>query len=150
MALELVPIDRDEANDFVRRVHRHHDEVVGDRFRVAVAVDGEVVGVGFGGRPSSKSLDDGWTIEITRTATDGYRNACSKIDGALSRAAFALGYRKVITYTLKESESGASLRAAGFRVVAEIRGREWDTKARPRVRKGGAQMEIKLRWEKVA
>src|SRR5215472_1965164 len=138
VSLELVPITLAEANVFVLRIHRHHEPVVGSKFQVGVAADGEIVGVGIAGRPVARALDDGFTVEITRTATDGFKNATSKLDGALARAAFALGYRKVITYTLK-SESGASLRAAGFRVVAEIKGREWTTPTRPRVIKGGAQ-----------
>lgn len=44
----------------------------------------------------------------------------------------ALGYRRLLTYTLA-SEPGASLRAAGWRVVGETTGRSWDAPGRPRV-----------------
>jgi len=58
-------------------------------------------------------LDDGATVEILRIATDGARNACSMLYGACRRVARALGYSRVITYTLPD-EGGASLRASGF------------------------------------
>jgi hypothetical protein len=74
---------------------------------------GELVGVGIAGRPTSKEYDDRTTLEITRVCSDGTRNACSMLYGALARAAKALGYECVITYT-REDEPGASLRAAGF------------------------------------
>ena len=146
---KLVPVSLAEANAFVLKHHRHHKPVVGSKFQVAVATAGEIIGVAIAGRPVARGLDDGWTIEVNRSCTDGlWPNVNSMLYGAVARAAFALGYRKVITYTLA-SESGISLRAAGWHVVAEIRGREWTTPTRPRVEIGGAQMEAKLRWEKV-
>ncbi len=145
-AYVLVPVSLAEANGFVLMHHRHHKPVVGSKFQVGVAAGGEIVGIAIAGRPVARGLDDGWTIEVNRSCTDGHPNVNSMLYGAVARAAFALGYRKVITYTL-QSESGISLRAAGWRVVAEIRGREWDTPTRPRVDVGGAQLEAKLRWE---
>ena len=147
--LNLVPVSLAEANAFVAAHHRHHRPVVGSKFQVAVAVGGEIVGVAIAGRPVARGLDDGWTIEVNRSCTDGHPNANSMLYGAVARAAFALGYHKVITYTLK-SESGTSLRAAGWRTVAEITGREWTTPSRPRIEVGGAQIEAKLRWELTA
>lgn len=142
--LELVPIDRDGANAFVREHHRHSNPVLGAKLYVAVAVAGRIVGVGIAGRPVSRHLDDGWTLEFTRVCTDGARNACSKLYGALWRAAKALGYRRAVTYT-KARESGASLRAAGWIVVAELAPRRgWDTPTRPRV---DTPHEAQLRWE---
>ena len=146
MSYELVPVTLAEANAFVRMKHRHHKPVVGSKFQMAIASGGEIVGVAIVGRPVARGLDDGWTLEVNRTCTDGHPNVNSMLYGACARAAFALGYRKVITYTLT-SESGISLRAAGWRVVAQIAGREWDTPARPRIDQGGAQLEAKLRWE---
>lgn len=84
------------------------------------------------------------TLEITRVATDGTKDANSFLEGAATKAILALGYTRVITYTLK-TESGASLRAAGFRVVAEVKGRSWDCASRPRIDKSPKQ--DKLRWE---
>ncbi|MGN9796199.1 XF1762 family protein [Streptomyces sp. OZ13] len=51
-------------------------------------------------------------LEVTRTATDGTRNANSLLYGAAWRAAKALGYTRLITYT-QASETGASLRGTG-------------------------------------
>jgi hypothetical protein len=145
MGLEIVPISITDASEFVRRVHRHHPPPVSGKFAVAIANDQEhVVGVGIAGRPVARGLDDGWTVEVTRVATDGARNACSKLYAACWRAARALGWRKLITYTL-DSESGASLRGAGWKVVGEVSGRSWNTPSRPRVDKH--PLQNKIRWE---
>lgn len=143
--LALVPITLAEANEFVRQHHRHSGRVVGHRFSVGVSRGDDIVGVGIAGRPVARHLDDGTTIEITRVATDGTRNACSMLYRALVRAAFALGYRAVITYT-QARESGSSLRAAGWTVMAERKtGGEWSTPSRPRVNLHPRQHT--LRWE---
>jgi hypothetical protein len=73
------------------------------------------------GHPVSRLLQkkEPRTVEITRTCTLGDSNANSRIYGALCRAAQALGYTSAITYTL-ESESGASLKAAGFHIEAVV------------------------------
>lgn len=77
-------------------------------------------------------MDDGQTLEVTRVASSGHDNATSFLYGALRRAAFALGYTRVITYT-QADESGSSLRAAGYRVIAQRPPRKgWSTAARPR------------------
>lgn len=117
MTLRIVPCTLERANEFVRRMHRHSRPVVGHRFSVGVAteVDGVLRGVAIIGRPVAPRLDDGSAAEITRVCTDGTRNACSKLYGAARRAARALGYSPIYTYTLPE-EGGASLRAAGFRL----------------------------------
>lgn len=145
--LHIVPVTFAEAAEFVRRHHRHHKPPVGHKFSVAVAVDGAkgVCGVAMVGRPVSRHLDDGWTVEVNRVATDGTKNACSALYGAAWRAAKALGYRKLITYTLPE-EGGASLRGAGFRLVGEAGGGSWSCKSRPRV--DMAPMQVKLKWER--
>jgi len=52
--------------------------------------------------------------------------------GAASRAAFALGYKRVITYTL-QSEPGTSLVSANWRSLGEAGGGTWNRTARPRV-----------------
>ena len=65
----------------------------------------------------------------------------------LARAWRAMGGRKLITYTL-QSESGESLRGAGFRVVAECKGGGWN---RPNIGRSREWQPIygqqKLRWE---
>ena len=122
--LEIVPTTLAEANAFVAEHHRHHGRVVGHLFSIAVSEAEKVCGVAIIGRPVARHLDDTFTVEVTRVATDGTRNAASKLYGAAQRAAFALGYRKVITYTLA-SEPGTSLRAVGWKVVGEVKGRSW-------------------------
>jgi len=144
VALELVPITLAEANEFVREHHRHHRPVPGAKFCVAVAVGGAVCGVAIVGRPIARMADDGWTLEVNRTCTDGTRNANSMLYGAAQRAAFALGYRRLITYTLPE-ESGASLRGAGWKLIGKAGGGSWSRGGRPRVDLHPTQQ--KLRWE---
>ncbi|NBW20930.1 MAG: hypothetical protein EBR82_74510 [Caulobacteraceae bacterium] len=130
--LRLLPLDLDEANEFVRRVHRHHGPVVGHKFSLGAAYGEEVCGVVIVGRPVSRMRDDGATLEVTRLATDGRANACSFLYGAAARAAFALGYSRIGTYTLPE-EGGASLRGAGWRLIGERGGGSWGREGRPRV-----------------
>ena len=114
MSLRIVPVTLAEANAFVGRLHRHNKPVVGAKFCVGVA-DEKLVGVAIVGRPVARKLDDGMTAEITRVCTDGTRNAPSMLYGACRRAARAMGYDRIFTYTLPE-EGGASLRAAGFKL----------------------------------
>jgi len=142
--LTIVPTTLAEANAFVAEHHRHHGRVVGHLFSIAVSESEKVCGVAIIGRPVARHLDDTFTVEVTRVATDGTRNAASKLYGAAQRAAFALGYRKVITYTLV-TEPGTSLRAVGWKVVGEVKGRSWSCKSRPRVDKH--PMQDKFRWE---
>ncbi len=102
-----------EAKEYVALHHRHHRPPVGHKFSLGVyTTDGRLCGVGIIGRPVARLLDDGTTLEVTRTATDGTRNANSCLYGAARREAAQRGYRKLITYTMN-FESGASLRGAG-------------------------------------
>ena len=144
--LTIVPITLREANEFVRRHHRHHKPVPGCKFCIAVADRGKIVGVAIVGRPVSRILDDGWTLEVNRTCTNGTKNANSMLYAAAWRAAKALGYKRLITYTLLE-ESGASLRAAGWKCLGQAGGGTWNRPncGRPRVDLHPTQ--IKLKWE---
>lgn len=117
--MRLRPITLSEARRFVAEHHRHNIAPQGHLFSVGVEVDGELVGVAVAGRPIARRLQDGETVEITRTCVVDAPNANSMLYGALCRAAFALGYRRVLTYTLVE-EPGISLRAAGFVRDAEV------------------------------
>lgn len=146
MKLEAVPLNQSEAKAFVSRVHRHHEPPLGSVFQLGAARDGEIVGVVIVGRPVARRLDDGWTLEVTRMATDGTRNACSFLYGHAWRAAQALGYRRIVTYTLP-AEGGASLRASGWECVAETPGRSWSVPSRPREDKH--PLGAKHRWERV-
>lgn len=139
-----VPLDLDEANAFVRMHHRHHEPVVGHKFSLGAARDSEIVGVVIVGRPVSRMRDNGVTLEVLRLCTDGAKNACSFLYGAAARAAFALGYMRIGTYTLPE-EGGASLRGAGWKLIGERGGGSWDRAGRPRVDTHPTQG--KLLWE---
>ena len=114
----VTPINLDEANAFVEQHHRHHKPVPGAKFCVAVSKDDEVRGAAIVGRPVSRHIDDGWTLEVNRCCTDGTRNACSMLYATAWKAAKAMGYTSLITYTM-ESEGGASLRGAGWRCVGK-------------------------------
>jgi hypothetical protein len=133
MGLHLVPVSQRVAYDCVQRWHRHNGAPRGDLFRVGAATDdGALVAVGIAGRPVARNYDDGQTVEVIRVSSDGTRNATSMLYAALTRAAFALGYTRVITYT-QADESGASLRAAGWYVVASRPSRPgWHAPSRPR------------------
>lgn len=148
MSLAVVPVDFDEACAFVEQRHRHHQPPAGCKFCIATAwVENgasEIRGVLIAGRPVARGNQDGWTLEVTRCATDGTRNACSMLYRAAWKAARALGYRRLITYTLPE-EGGASLRGAAFRLVGERGGGSWNCQSRPRVDKHPTQG--KLLWE---
>ncbi|MGE0133744.1 MAG: XF1762 family protein [Dehalococcoidia bacterium] len=132
--MQIVPVTLREARRFIGEHHRHNIPPRGCKFVAGVQSDGQLVGVVVGSRPVARALDDGLTLEVTRTCTDGTRNANSKLYGAAARAAKALGYQRLITYTLVE-ESGASLRASGFTVDAELASRQsWNTPGAARIR----------------
>lgn len=144
MKLSLVPITLDEANAFVRAHHRHHKPVRGCICVVGVSDGVNVRGVAIVGRPKARNLQDGWTAEVVRVATDGARNACSMLYATCWRAARALGYRRLVTYILGD-ETGASLKAAGWKCIGECGGGTWNRKDRPRV--DAHPTQTKIRWE---
>lgn len=131
MKLAAIPVTFDQAAAFVRDHHRHLTPPVGHKFSIGATVDGQLVGVIIVGRPVARQRDDGETLEVTRCCTTGHRNACSFLYGAAARAAFALGYRRIGTYTL-QSEPGTTLRAAGWKLIGETRGGRWSRLNRPR------------------
>jgi len=132
VSLRIVPINFADACAFVAEWHRHHEPPVGHKFSVGAAEGDRLVGVCIVSRPVARHLDNGHTLEVVRTATDGTDNANSMLYGAAWRATKALGYDRLITYT-QAGESGSSLRAAGWRVVAERPARPgWDVPSRPR------------------
>jgi hypothetical protein len=144
--LHLIPLPLAEANAFVASLHRHHPPVVGHKFSLGSTLDGTLVGIAIVGRPVSRIRDDGLTLEVTRLCTDGTRNACSFLYGAAARATFALGYRRLGTYTLP-SEGGTSLRASGWKLIGERGGGTWSRSGRERFDKHPTGE--KLLWEVV-
>ena len=144
--LQLVPVDWPTVCRFIGSWHRHHRPPAGHVFRLGVAAGPVLVGVATVGRPVASAYQDGRTLEVNRTCTDGYPNANSMLYGAAARAAWALGYRRLITYTGAD-ESGASLRGAGWRIIAERPARPgWDSPSRPRADQGVDRMPRTL-WE---
>lgn len=121
-ALRLHPTTLSKANDFVALFHRHNGRTScnGGKFAISV-IDtlGETVGVAIVGNPLSATFMDGVTAEVLRVCVcpDAPRNCCSMLYGACWRAWRAMGGQKLITYTL-QTESGDSLRGAGWKVVA--------------------------------
>lgn len=145
--LHLVPVKQKDAKAFVSEWHRHHKPPAGAVFCVGAADDAGVLrAVAMVGRPVARMFDDGQTLEVTRTATDGTVNANSILYGAAWRAAKALGYTRLITYT-QDGESGASLRGAGWRALAQRAPRRgWNCVSRPRSSKGTDRIARTL-WE---
>ncbi len=121
--MKVVPITLRQARDFVALHHRHNKPPQGWKFGVGLSVDAALVGVATAGRPIARHYDDGLTLEVNRTCTDGTRNANSMLYGAVWRAARAMGYRRNITYT-RADESGASLRAVGYVRTKELPARK--------------------------
>ena len=132
--LRIVPVTKAQACAFVDAHHRHHFAPVIHIFSLGVAIGDTLVGVATVERPKARAIAsaEAYTVELTRTATDGTRNANSMLIRAAWRAARELGWDRLITYT-QEGESGSSLRAAGMRVVGERPARGgWDMPSRPR------------------
>ena len=126
--LSIRPISIKDAQAFVKQYHRHNIPPVGGKFAIACCNDSKrICGVAICGRPVARSYDNGITLEIYRNCTDGTRNACSKLYGACLRIAKCMGYRRVITYSLK-SENGASLRATNFILEGTAGGLSWTVK----------------------
>lgn len=131
MPLSLLPVSFEEACRFIKQRHRHHRPPQGWKFGVAVGDGTRTVGVVTIGRPVARNLDDGLTLEVTRCCTDGTKNAASMLYGAAWRAAKALGYKRIITYTLA-NEPGVTLSASGWHRVGPAGGGRWNRKSRPR------------------
>ena len=147
-ALEITPITFEEANAFVSLHHRHHKPMQGCKFCVAVSHEEKIVGVAIVGRPVARLLDNGWTLEVNRCCTDGTKNACSMLYSASWKAAKALGYKRLITYTLPE-EGGASLKASNWRCIGLKGGGNWNVRSRPRIDTDEALRGQKLLWEAI-
>lgn len=149
MKLLALPVELAEANEFVASFHRHNKPVLRHRFAIGASDGAELWGVAIIGRPVARLKQDGFTAEVTRCCVrDGSpRGTCSFLYAAAWRAWRAMGGRRLITYTLT-AESGASLRGAGWRLIAE---RGANDPARWQSRPGRAWQPVvgqaKLLWE---
>lgn len=132
--MKAIPLELKEANEFVAQLHRHHEPVHRDKFRVGCLDDtGKLCGVVQMARPVARRLDDGKTIEVVRLCSDGTYNVCSFLYSKAARIAKEMGYTKIITYIL-QSESGSSLKASGWICEDDdCGGTSWDVPSRPRV-----------------
>lgn len=141
----ICPLSIKDANELVSRLHRHHKPVTGALFAIGLRQDGVRVGAAIVGRPVARMLQSGTTAEVVRVAVpEGVPNACSMLYGACARACKAMGYTRLITYTLS-SESGVSLKAAGWKMAGKAGGGRWSRPSRPRLDLG--PLEVKVRWE---
>lgn len=121
--LAIVPIGFREACAFIAQHHRHHKPPRGMKFCLGVELNAVLVGVVTAGRPVARAYNPRTVLEVNRSCTDGARNVNSMLYGAARRTGVAMGYRKIITYT-QRGESGASLRAAGFRCEENLPARD--------------------------
>jgi hypothetical protein len=146
--LQVTPVTLREANEFVLNFHRHNKPTQGGKFAIGAVNDGDLVGVAIVGRPVSATLQDSLTAEVTRVCViDGApKNSCSFLYGRCWRIWQQMGGQRIITYTL-QSESGASLRGAGWNIKGEVKLSKWNRKSRPREWQP-VYGQLKFRWEK--
>tara|TARA_R100001594_G_scaffold116050_1_gene150980 strand:+ start:153 stop:599 length:447 start_codon:yes stop_codon:yes gene_type:complete len=146
--MKTVPLKRKEAQKFINNHHRHHKAPVGDIFRIGLESDGALIGVIMVGRPVARCYDDGRSLEVNRLCVlEGYKNACSMLYSAAARAGKALGYKRILTYTLS-FEPGTSLRAVGWNKESSVKGRQWSCPSRERKQVSLFQQYDKIRWGK--
>lgn len=139
------PISLREACEFVNTHHRHHVSPQGHKFSIALYDGDIVIGVIIAGRPVSRFQDNGLTLEVTRCCVkEVYKNGITKLYAAVYRVAQAMGYERIITYTL-ESEPGVSMKAANFTRIQICKGGSWNSPSRQRVNKH--PLEAKYLWE---
>ena len=142
------PCELKDANAFIAEHHRHHKPVQGHRFSLGVTdAAGTLHGAAIVGRPVARLAGSPRDVlEVVRLVTDGTRNACSALYAAAARAGAAMGYRRIQTYIL-DSETGASLVAAGWVYEGEAGGGQWKhTDGKPR--RTDQPTGMKGRWAK--
>lgn len=151
LPVKIVPLTLPAANKMVASLHRHHAPIPGGFtwFCCGAVSEGMLIGCAIAGRPTNRNNDDGQTVEVLRLATTGTPNACSALLGACARAAKAIGARRIITYTLT-TESGISLRGAGWEMECADTGRSWwaHEGSRTPAIKREHQAISKVRWAK--
>jgi hypothetical protein len=147
MNYTIIPIKVKIANEFIEKYHRHNRGIDhrSHRFSLGLMCDDKLIGVAVAGLPIAQKNDDGFTLEILRVCVlEGYPNANSMLYARIKRIALLMGYRRIITYTLKD-ELGSSLKAIGA-VPYDIRIGKWSRPARPRTDQL-ITFAPKIRWE---
>ena len=149
MKLRPVPIKLREANNFVEQYHRHNKRTQrdGGRFAIGATTGEEMVGVAIVGRPLARLLDDGYTAKVTRCCVldDAPKGSCSFLYGRCWRIWQQMGGTRMVTYTL-ETESGSSLKGAGWKIVGKTEGGGWNREGRERDWQP-IYGQLKFRWE---
>lgn len=145
--LHVIPFTLKQANQLIAQLHRHHKPVVGHRFSLGcVGNSGLVCGACVVGRPISREINQYQVAEVTRLVTDGTKNACSVLYAAAARVCKEMGFIKIQTYIL-ETESGISLKAAGWTFEQMTTGGNWNHSCR-KGRREDQPMCRKQRWGK--
>lgn len=148
--MKVVPMSLSEANEFVANFHRHNKPVQGAKFAIGASDGKSLIGVAIVGRPVSRHLDDGVTAEVTRCCVidDSPKGSCSFLYARAWRIWSAMGGERLVTYTL-QSESGASLRGSGWKIVGQspafAQGKGWTT--RPNREWQPVIGQAKFRWQ---
>jgi len=146
--MRIIPITINKANVFVNQFHRHNKKTTGGKFAIG-AYDEELglVGIAIVGNPIARNLMDGLTAEVLRTCVrpDAPKNTNSFLYGACRRIWQTMGGMRIITYTL-QSESGSSLKGAGWNPTAETKPGSWNREGRRRYEQP-IYKEVKIRWE---
>jgi hypothetical protein len=130
------PITIKEANKFVDEHHRHHRPTTRNCGKWAISaidnISNDLAGVAICANPVSATYMDGYTLEVTRLCV---KDNCPKGTASFLLAKCAkiwgqMGGRKIITYTL-DYESGASLKGAGWEVIASVKPHNsWNRKSK--------------------
>lgn len=144
--MNIIPITLRDANAFVEKHHRHNKRVVRAKFTIGLSHNSKLIGVAIAGRPISRYLDNGVTLEVYRVCTDGTRNATSFLYQRCKRIAQLMGFVKVITYTL-QSESGSSLRAIGAKIDKNVEHqKQWNSTSKVQRTNQAVSEQLKFRW----
>jgi hypothetical protein len=136
------PITLQQAREFVGAFHRHHKAPIGHRFSIGAEHRGKLVGVVVVGRPVARKTEQYNVAEVTRLCTDGTKNACSFLYAVAARISKEMGFKRIQTFILP-SESGVSLRAAGFTFDGVSHSGTWQTRTG---RRSDQPTEPKQRW----
>jgi hypothetical protein len=152
VTVTIIPCMLGEAGEFITNFHRHNKAPQGAIFAIGASDGNSLVGVAIVGRPVARLQQDGFTVEAVRVCVkpDAPKGTSSALYAACWRAAKALGWRRLITYTL-QTESGASLRGAGYTLIAERDANDparWQS--RPRREWQTVVGQAKFLWEKAA
>jgi hypothetical protein len=152
-AIVLQPLTRDGANELITRWHRHHKPVRSHRFAIGALLEQQLVGAVIVGNPIAAELQKSpiITFEVLRLVTDRAPHVASRLLGASWRSARAQGVLRMVSYT-RVDELGTCYRAAGWRPVARVTGRDWTTGNKadrwlPGLYRPSTEVVDRIRWE---